>query len=231
MVSNLSRFCILVALVSFALGSQTANSEGEIGVVRLVKVWAFGTPPEATRGPLFRTDDLYADELIETVENGALHIRFLDDTKLRLGSLSRVTLDSFVYDRNTSSGEMVVDLGEGIFRFITGKMNQDGFQVRTPVAVIGVRGTDFIVGVASDGTTTISVIEGAIEVTAREDGGASVSVGVGRAVIVDVSLQFSERAAFPELDQGLRYDAGILQEREVGGREQEKEQPSPSPSP
>ncbi len=229
MVSNLSRFFILVALVPFALGSQTANSAGEIGVVRLVKVWAFGTPPQATRGPLFRIDDLFSNELVETVENGALHILFLDDTTLRLGSLSQVTLDSFVYDPNTSSGEMVVDLGEGIFRFITGKMNKNGIQVRTPVAVIGVRGTEFIVEVGPDGTTTVSVIEGAVEVTAREGGGASVSVGVGRAVVVNASLQFSERAALPQLDPGLRADAGISQGGVGGGHEQNVSSPSPSP--
>ncbi len=35
---------------------------------------------------------MVSDELVKTVEGGALHIRFLDNTKLRLGSSSRLAL-------------------------------------------------------------------------------------------------------------------------------------------
>lgn len=41
-----------------------------------------------------------ADEIgiVEAVEAGALRLRFLDDSEIRLGSAARVTLDNFVYD-------------------------------------------------------------------------------------------------------------------------------------
>lgn len=207
----------VMALILIALGGGSAEAAGEIGAVRLVKVWAYGTAPQAQRAPLYRADDLFADELVETVENGALHVRFLDNTKLRLGSSSRVTLDSFVYDPDTGAGEMVADLGEGVFRFITGKLNKEGFQIRTPVAVIGVRGTDFVVVVAPDGATTVSVLEGLVEVTARGGGGDSAGVGVGQAVLVSAVGQVSLGAASSLPDPGLADDGGRSPQSGGGG--------------
>ena len=198
----------VMALILIALGGRSAEAAGEIGAVRLIKVWAYGTAPQAQRAPLYRADDLFANELVETVENGALHVRFLDNTKLRLGSSSRVTLDSFVYDPDTGAGEMVADLGEGVFRFITGKLNKEGFQIRTPVAVIGVRGTDFVVVVAPDGATTVSVLEGLVEVTARGGGGDSADVRVGRAASISAVGRVSLGIALPLTDTGLADDGG-----------------------
>ncbi len=201
----------VMVLMLLALGGRFAEAAGEIGEVRLINVWAYRTPPQTERGPLYRADDVFTDELVETVKDGALHIRFLDNTRLRLGSASRVTLDSFVYDPSTNAGEMVADLGEGVFRFITGKLNDEGFQIRTPVAVIGVRGTDFIVSVAPDGATTVSVLEGLIEVTARVGGGGSTSVGVGQAASVSALGQVSLGVAVSSPDPGLAYGGGRSQ--------------------
>ena len=200
-----------VALASIALAAGPLNAAGEIGNVHLVKVWAYGTPTDGAQQPLYRADDLFADELVETVEDGALHIRFLDNTKLRLGSSSVVTLDSFVYDPSTSAGELTADLGEGVFRFITGKLNKEGIEIRTPVAVIGVRGTDFIVSVAPDGATTVSVLEGLIEVTALIGSGAWTSVGVGQAASVSTGGQVSLGVAVSSPDPGLAYGGGRSQ--------------------
>ena len=71
---------VAVALIMAALGVNAAWTAEEIGNVNLVKVWAYGTPPQTSREPLYRADDVYVDEVVETVENGALHIRFLDST-------------------------------------------------------------------------------------------------------------------------------------------------------
>ncbi len=221
-----------VALASIALAAGPLNAAGEIGNVHLVKVWAYGTPTDGSQQPLYRADDLFADELVETVEDGALHIRFLDNTKLRLGSASQVTLDSFVYDPSTSAGELVADLGEGVFRFITGKLNNEGIEIRTPVAVIGVRGTDFIVSVAASGLTIVAVLSGIVTVTPRAAGAATTTLTAGQGVTIDVAGDVTTGAAGPTDDTGLRDDAGIGSPDDAGiGGGRDKEQSSPSPSP
>lgn len=56
--------------------------------------------------------------------------------------------------------------------------NESKFEVESPNAVAGVRGTEFIFDVAADGATEITVLEGAVEVTAR-DGGPSQLLKLG----------------------------------------------------
>ena len=219
-----------VALASIALAAGPLNAAGEIGNVHLVKVWAYGTPTGGSQQPLYRADDLFADELVETVEDGALHIRFLDNTKLRLGSSSMVTLDTFVYDPSTSAGELTADLGEGVFRFITGKLNNEGIEIRTPVAVIGVRGTDFIVLVTSI-STIVAVLSGSITITPRVADAATTTVTAGQGVTVDAAGDVRSGAAGPIDDTGLHDNAGIGSPDDAGiGGGRDKEQSS-SPSP
>jgi hypothetical protein len=42
------------------------------------------------------------------------------------------------------------------------------FEIKTPTAVAGVRGTEFAMVVAGDGTTSVAVVEGLVEVTAQD---------------------------------------------------------------
>ncbi len=98
----------LVPSVAMAvIDPSIAQSAREIGNVSRVMDWAQGAAPQDSRGPLYRTDDAVADETVETIEDAGLPVHFLDDTKLRLGSASRTTLDSFVFDPDSGPGEMV----------------------------------------------------------------------------------------------------------------------------
>lgn len=143
-----------------ATGPSHAQSSSEIGEVRRVLIWAFVTPPTAARRDLYERSKVVANEVVETVENGALHLRFRDGTEFRVGPASRATLDSFAYNPGTNSGEMAVSLVRGTFRYISGRMNKQNIKLLTPTAAIGLRGTDIFVHVADDGTTTLGVREG-----------------------------------------------------------------------
>ena len=198
---------VFLAAISLTVGVPAAMAAGEIGNVERIRVWAWGTAPEGAKETLYRTDAVVTDELVETIEDGALHIQFLDDTRLRLGSASQVTLDRFVYDPDTRAGELVLDLGEGVFRFITGKLDKRGIQLRTPVALIGIRGTDLVVRVAADGTTTVYMFRGSSVVTALR-GGQSAGLGIAMGVTVDPTGKVTEGVDAPEFDVGLADNAG-----------------------
>ena len=45
--------------------------------------------------------------MVETIKDAGLHVRFLDDTKFRIGSASRATHHSFVFDPDSGPDEMV----------------------------------------------------------------------------------------------------------------------------
>ncbi len=113
-------------------------------------------------------DDLYHNELIETYEDSATEITFLDETTISLGPKSSIVLDEFVYDPDPSNSSFVITITEGALRFTSGVLPSEAYKIHTPVATIGVRGTiiDLVVDreTRSDGTVhtsvNLSVIEG-----------------------------------------------------------------------
>ena len=134
----------------------------QVGGAEQVVVWAYQTPPGLERDDLHVRESVYSRELLETVPKGALHIRLLDNGQIRMGSDSQVRLDEFVYDPASGAGKVTASIGKGVSRFITGKIKGDDFQVRSPTALIGARGTDFVVAVAPNGATIVHVNEGSI---------------------------------------------------------------------
>ena len=108
----------LVVVVALVSGSATTAADtGEIGGVQLVRIWATGTPTGQSIRDLFVEDRIFRNEVVETIRDDALHLRFADDTEFRLGSNSRATLDKFIYDPASKSGEFTISLKEGIFPY------------------------------------------------------------------------------------------------------------------
>jgi len=158
---------------AFALAAVPAQTQqlASIGSVSGVQPDAFGTPPGQARRTLSIQTDVFSSERVETQKSGWAQIRFRDDTDFRVGGGSVVVLDKFVYDPQKKTGELVLNVGQGMFRFVTGTMNKDGYRIQTPSAVIGVRGTDVLVEVNAVGDTRVAVIEGQAIITPLRPGG------------------------------------------------------------
>ena len=151
----------------FAFAAVPAQTQqlASIGSVSGVQPDAFGTPPGQTRRTLSIQTDVFSSERLETQKAAWAQIRFRDDTDFRVGGSSVVVLDKFVYDPQKKTGELVLNVGQGMFRFVTGTMNKDGYKIQTPSAVIGVRGTDLLLEVTPAGDTRVAVISGQVVIT------------------------------------------------------------------
>lgn len=159
-------FCILLAL-PFP-GQALAEA---VGSVEALAGEAHGTPPGGVRRQLALAETLVQDEFVETQVGGGMTVAFLDGTEFRLGSNSSAMLDRFLYDPSAAGGDGVVQLGQGVFRFISGAGTEhDGVQVQTPNSVIGIRGTDFVVLIDRDAGTTVGTASGMIEVSTLRTG-------------------------------------------------------------
>jgi len=136
----------------FKKGQDLPPGAGEttIGNSSVVVKTVTGTVEEGKRY-LNLMDDIYRNELIETYDDSATEITFLDESTLSLGPDTAVVLDRFIYDPDKTTNEFVVTITEGVLRFATGNMQSDSYKVHTPVATIGVRGT--IIEVAVDKST------------------------------------------------------------------------------
>ncbi|MDA0703956.1 MAG: FecR domain-containing protein [Proteobacteria bacterium] len=186
MTSTLARSLIALVALCFAIAGPAAaqDSEKEIGYVsQKAFLGAKGHRVTGESEDLKYRTEVWSNETVRTGAQGMTNLRFLDKTKLQVSSSSEVVLDRFVYDDDSDTGEMAMTFTKVAFRFITGRMsNKDGFKLRTPTVAIGIRGTDFKVRVASDGTTTVSVLEGEVEVTPL-GGGRGASIGEGQSAI------------------------------------------------
>lgn len=170
---------LCLGLVAAALPAHADEVAGEVAALR---VWAYGTPPDEVRRDLFLQDEVVVRELLETAEKGALHVRLRDNTMLRLGSASRVVLDEFVYRPEADSATLLATVSKGVCRFVSGKTATRKLEVKTPSATIAARGTEFSVWIGEDGSTTIWVQSGSVEVTPL-DGNAPAIVNATEIVL------------------------------------------------
>jgi len=167
---------ILTHIVAFFFVSIPAHAE-KVGTVRLVEIYGYGTLVGAKRQPLFARDDVILNMEIESVEDGRIDVRFKDNTRLIVGSLGKVKIDNFAFNSKSSTGDLSLNIATGLMRFVTGKMASKSYAVRTPSAVLGVRGTDFIVSIDASGSTLVSVLSGIVEVTPTNGSPSLVSAG------------------------------------------------------
>jgi hypothetical protein len=83
---------------------------------------------------------LEQNDRVITTGDGSAYLHFIDDTVLTVGANSEVVLDKFVFDGDRAK-TATVQLVRGTLRFVTGISSHNAYQIKTPVATIGVRGT------------------------------------------------------------------------------------------
>lgn len=93
-------------------------------------------------------------DVIETASGGQVHIRFVDDALVSVRSSSTLEIVRYDYNaQNPKNSAVKLNLVEGVTRAISGKAAQNArqnFRLNTPIAAIGVRGTDFAVSADQD---------------------------------------------------------------------------------
>jgi uncharacterized membrane protein YgcG len=163
---QLWRIAGLVVPIAWAIGGACAFAEPRIGtVVQKSFKGAVGTRVAASTGPLYFGHEVFAQETVATPANGATVMRFHDQTQLQIGANSTVVLDRFVYDPNADSADANIKFAKGVFRYIAGQARtEENVKLSTPTTTLTIRGTKFLVYVADDGGTSVSVVEGAVDV-------------------------------------------------------------------
>jgi hypothetical protein len=155
-----------------AASDAVGEASMTIGLVRATSI--DGASRVLDRGALIRVGDK-----IETSDGGHVHIRFVDGARLSVRPLSRLVIEN--YSRSVNQPALTAikfRLDEGVVRSITGAWGEaarDRFRLNTPVAAIGIKGTDFVVKTDVNNTLA-SVYTGAIMLTPLASG-CQASVG------------------------------------------------------
>lgn len=91
---------------------------------------------------------LQASDTVKTGADGSVGITMDDDSLLSAGPNSVLSLDHYAFDPTTNQGRFDASLNKGTLAVISGriaKQSPDSMTVRTPTAILGVRGTEFVV--------------------------------------------------------------------------------------
>jgi FecR protein len=122
-----------------------AADEPSVGMVTKVEneaeVLSGGSSTTAAIGTV-----LHMKDELRTGADGRLQVTFRDKSVLTLGEKASVVIDRYVFDPDAGAGEAALDAAKGAFRFATGRLGSlrdKKITVSTPVAQIGVRGTEF----------------------------------------------------------------------------------------
>jgi len=173
LVTNLSLALSLLWAVP-AAANPIGDVVGELTtVIGLGKVIGTQGEKPAVRGALVRAGDR-----IETASGGHVHIRFVDGGMVSVRPLSRLRIEDYRNRDAQGPAAIKFNLEDGVIRSVTGhwgEANRDRFRLNTPVAAIGIKGTDFVVK-ANSTSTLASVNSGAI-VMAPLDGACAAGLG------------------------------------------------------
>lgn len=141
------RKAMIVAAVLAAVAAPAMAAD--VGLIKVskgdVRIERAGAKMPAAVGAAVQPSDV-----IVTGADGLAGITFTDNSLVSLGPNSVFSIDKYRFDSTTHKGEFESSLTKGRLAAISGKMvkqSPEAMKVRTPSAIMGVRGTEFIVQV------------------------------------------------------------------------------------
>ncbi len=93
---------------------------------------------------------LLESDVLVTLEDGAMGIIFKDNSVLSLGEETRIALTEYEFDPAVSRVGFIADMLKGTMTYLTGiigHLNPESVEIRTPSAIIGIRGTHLAIKV------------------------------------------------------------------------------------
>jgi hypothetical protein len=138
---------VAVAVIGWAgAGVALASDVGQVKVAKgAVHVERDGKRLPATVGMGIRQSDT-----LVTGADGSAGVTFSDNSLLSTGPNSVLVVDHYNFNSTTHAGRFDASLKKGTLAVVSGKMvkqSPDAMRVRTPAAIMGVRGTEFVVQV------------------------------------------------------------------------------------
>lgn len=154
-----------------------------------------------SRQPLEKGAQLFQGDTLETGGDGHVYVATVDKGFISIRPNSRLTIESYQASlTNANETAIRFTLHQGVARFVSGQAvsaAKNRFRLNTPVAAIGVRGTDFTV-FTSASVTRASVLSGRIAVSPFNDtclasglgacrGSSTVDLGAGGVPVIELT--------------------------------------------
>ncbi|MER1967417.1 FecR family protein [Castellaniella sp. GW247-6E4] len=168
----------IAARVNFTSGVVTATASGS-----------------ASR-PLQKGADIFGGDTIDTAENGRAQMRFTDGGLVSLMPNTTFSVDEYQHqDQAQEDGSLVFGMVRGGLRTITGsigKVRHERYQLKTSVATLGIRGTEYIAVLNPPNTLRVHVGKGKVVIT-NDQGTLEVPEGRNAEVTLGTAPRFTEQ--------------------------------------
>lgn len=157
--------CVAVFACFLSLGFA-ASADASVGVVVDVK----GSASLIRKG---RTASLVSGavidkgDVVKTAASGQVQLVFDDKTKIAVGPNSSLSIDNILMRSETRASKFAVSSVSGTFRFISGKSKKSAYEINTPTATLGIRGTAFDFAVGPDQKTSLALYRGRVVMCGR----------------------------------------------------------------
>lgn len=148
---------------------RVTDLNGEVSVIHA----------DGSRSILQIGDTVFQGDILESGLEAGIGVLLVDNTSLAMGENARLVLDEMVYDPSTQEGSIALSVMQGVFTIVSGEISKtspDAMTISTPVATIGIRGTQIGLDLTNGRDLTLVMMEEADgfvgEVTIINDGGA-----------------------------------------------------------
>ena len=139
---------LLTGLLGLSTGLQAADSTATLvasrGDVQVIT-------SDVSR-PLTQGDSVFVADQVITGEKSFAILQFIDGAKVTVRPNSQLAIETYVFNGGDQDAA-TLNLMKGGLRIITGamaKVQPESYKVKTPVALMGVRGTEFAIMLCDD---------------------------------------------------------------------------------
>jgi hypothetical protein len=119
---------------------------------------------DAQQRPLAKGDTLREGDELQTAEQTSVYLRTYDQGFIAVRPNSVLLIEKYRLGKQGSLSQFKLQLKSGLMRSVTGQdvqKEKDKYRLNTPVAAIGLRGTDFVV-FADEHATQVAVKKGGV---------------------------------------------------------------------
>jgi len=169
---------VLLLFVFFTFVVPVTAKDKKAGVTLLTR-GSVVSQRSTKRVKLKRRSSIFEKDIIRVGNNGRAQFRMIDRAIISLQENSILKIKNYQYQAGASNNSALLELVSGGLRTITGaigKGNKKAYELRTPMATIGIRGTDYEVEIVSNGMY-VGVWDGTIILNSLFKGGCKMLVG------------------------------------------------------
>ncbi|TNF46716.1 hypothetical protein EP232_04265 [bacterium] len=159
----LKRIVIVMAIMLIAAPVMGMDSEMPVGFIVAIRGEVALDRASSTEDATLNAE-IFANDRVETGEDGRAKIRFLDDSTVTMSPESILDISEYLESLEGEKGKSLLKMTFGKMRVVSGK---NKLEVHTPTAVAATRGTEFFVivsRVSGKVVTEIPCLEGALVV-------------------------------------------------------------------